>query len=71
MASKHLQRLMGELEQLRRGPQCPETENHARNLAIQIGTKIPKRILNKALKHPPEIRRRINPQDINRHPVLH
>ena len=59
---------MGKLERARKDPQ-PEAEKKARDLAFEIGNKVPKRVLNRALEHPPEIRNLIHPQDVSRHPV--
>jgi len=70
MASKQLSRLVSELESLRKGPQNPATEKKMMDLSLKIAHSIPKRILKKALQHPPEIRNLIHPRDTSRHPLF-
>ena len=68
--SKQIQKMVGELDKVRRDPDS-NAQARAGELAMQIGRKIPKRILRKALlRHPPEIQDLIYPQDQrNSHPV--
>jgi len=69
MNSKKLQRLIRELEEVRKKPGL-ENEAKAMRLSNQIARAIPRKVLRQALLHPPEVRDRIHPQDGSRHPVL-
>jgi len=69
MVSKKVQRLVRELDEVRKKID-PQSQEKARELSYQIPREIPRRILEKALQHPPEIRNLISPLDTSRHPLL-
>lgn len=67
--SRKLQRLVEELEAIRRNP-SPENEDKARELSCRIAEAIPKKVLRQALVHPLEIRSQLHSVDINpTHPM--